>query len=221
MDIQKLFALGMKRDVPQLLDFPAGPVANLGCGRHHLDGVSNIDYPQWEAERYEIQLPRAVIMPEHPLVKSEAWGADTLFRDQLIRCPDNFLAGIHAYHFLEHVHDPRRMLREMQRCLMAGGVINICVPHYWSSMAHHDLDHKHNFAVDTWSNTFDAPWYDKDRAGWTLRIHFNMLMAVTERNTAILTQLVKDDFHPSLERITGTLGGAASKSLIINPITGD
>lgn len=197
MNIQQLFALGMKRDVPQLLDFPDGPVANLGCGRHRLSGVINLDYPEWDAERYEIQLPRKVVMPEHPLCRNEGLAPNgELFAQQLTRCPSNFLAGIHAYHFLEHLHDPRRMLREMQRCLMPGGVINICVPHYWGSMAHHDLDHKHNFAVDTWSNTFSAPWYDKDREGWQLRIHFNMLMGVTERNVAILTQLVK--IHPAI-----------------------
>lgn len=212
MDIQQLFAHGMKRELPQLLDFPAGPVANLGCGRHHLDGCSNIDWPEWDAERYEIQLPREVIMPEHPLCLNDGiTGTGALFREQLVRCPDNFLAGIHAYHFLEHIHDPRRMLREMQRCLMRGGVINICVPHYWGSMAHHDLDHKHNFAVDTWSNTFSAPWYDKDREGWTLRIHFNALMAITERNAAIITQLVKDDFQANVEHIIGKYGIPTSK----------
>jgi SAM-dependent methyltransferase len=209
MNIQQLFALGMKRDVPQLLDFPVGVVVNLGCGRHHLEGAVNIDYPDWEAERYEIQLPREVIMPEHPMcIGDMLTGTGQLFRKQLVRCPDNFLAGVHAYHFLEHVHDPRRMLREIQRCLQPGGVANICVPHYWGSMAHHDLDHKHNFAVDTWANTFSAPWYDKDREGWTLRIHFNMLMAVTERNAAILTQLVNDNFQPDLGYISGTSGSA-------------
>ena len=206
MNIQHLFNLGMKRAMAELLDFPEGPVVNVGCGKHVLEGCTNIDFPEWEAERYEIQLPREDVMPEHPLCQREHPLGDTTFRKQLVRCPDNFLAGIHAYHFLEHVHDPRRMLREMQRCLKVGGVINICVPHYWGSMAHHDLDHKHNFAIDTWSNTFSAPWYNKDRDGWTLRIHFNVLMAITERNAAILTQLVKDNFQPDRDRIAGTHG---------------
>lgn len=205
MNIQELFELGMKRNLPQLLDFPAGPVANLGCGRHVLDGAINLDFPDWEAERYEIQLPRGIIMPDHPFCKDGAIAPDGgLFSKQLIRCPDGFLAGIHAYHFLEHLNDPRRMLREMQRCLMQGGVLNICVPHYWGSMAHHDLDHKHNFAVDTWSNTFSAPWYDKDRNGWQFSIHFNVLMAITERNAAILTQLVKEPGEIDVDKIKET-----------------
>jgi len=187
MNIQELFALGMKREVAPLMDFPAGPVLNLGCGKHRLLGAINLDYPQWDAETY------------HILISNEEWAAmrglgyPPNTGDLLVTCPSNSIAGIHAYHFLEHLRDPRRMLREMQRVLKPGGVINICVPHYWGSMAHHDLDHKNTYAIDTWANTFSAPWYTKDREGWKLRIHFNMLMAITERNAAILTQLVKEE----------------------------
>lgn len=191
MNIQQLFEAGMKRHLNPLADFPDGPAVNLGCGKAPIKGCTNLDWPTWDAECYEIQLPREVVMPDHPLCKRDEPLGNVLFREQLVRCPNNFLAGIHAYHFLEHLHDPARMLREMQRCLMPGGVINICVPHYWGSMAHHDLDHKHNFAIDTWSNTFNAPYYTKDREGWRLHIHFNILIAITERNAAILTQLVK------------------------------
>lgn len=190
MDIQTLFELGMKRQVPQLLDFPEGLVLNLGAGKHVLPGALNIDYPDWDAEGYVIELPnREVWKMEHP---NRAYPLPETAEGIWKQCPSESIAGIHAYHFLEHVRDPRRMLREMQRVLKPGGVINICVPHYWGSMAHHDLDHKNTYAIDTWSNTFSAPWYTKDREGWKLRIHFNMLMAVTERNAAILTQLVKE-----------------------------
>lgn len=191
MNIQRLFHLGMKRQLPELLDFPQGPAVNLGCGNSRIEGVTNLDYPEWEAEQYEIQLPRAIVMPDHPYCRDEDRGANVLFRNQLVRCPDNFLAGIHAYHFLEHLSDPRKMLREAQRCLKIGGVINIVVPHFSCSMAHQDLDHKHNFALDTWANTFRTDFYMKDRGGWQLGIHFNALMAIAERNTAIMTQLVK------------------------------
>jgi SAM-dependent methyltransferase len=189
MNIQDLFALGMKREVAQPLDFPQGVVLNLGCGKHELSGVINLDYPQWNAENYLIEIPDNV---RHSLNTSADYPFPIDAGTILVDCPSNSIAGIHAYHFLEHLRDPRRMLREMQRVLIPGGVINICVPHYWGSMAHHDLDHKNTYAIDTWANTFNAPWYTKDREGWKLRIHFNMLMAVTERNAAILTQLVKE-----------------------------
>jgi SAM-dependent methyltransferase len=203
MNIQDLFNLGMKRQLPELLSFLPGVVVNLGCGKHVLPDCINLDFPDWEAERYEIQLPREVVYPNDPRCQSEEALGNVLYRKQLVRCPDGFLAGVHAYHFLEHVHDPRRMLREIQRCLRIDGVLNICVPHYWGSMAHHDLDHKHNFAIDTWSNTFSAPWYDKDRHDWQFRIHFNALMAITERNAAILCQLVKEPPKVALGNIIG------------------
>ena len=184
MKIQQLFELSMKRDLPELLDFPPGIVVNLGCGASRIAGAINLDYPQWEAEKYEIKIPNLFTPVSEPISDgSDSW----------VQCPDNMLAGIHAYHFLEHLHDPRRMLREMQRCLMPGGVINICVPHYSGSMSHHDLDHKHSFAIDTWRNTFGTPYYSKDRDGWQLRVHFNALVGIVERNLAILTQLVKDE----------------------------
>lgn len=190
MKVQDLFKLGMKRDVPDLLDFPEGVVLNLGCGKHVLPGAVNLDWPHWNAETYQIEIPNIV---KHRMLNGEdAELPHPGMNDILQRCPSDSIAGIHCYHFLEHVQDPRRMLREMQRVLKVGGVANICVPHYWGSMAHHDLDHKKNFAVDTWSNTFDAPWYEKDRNGWRFKIGFNMLMAVTERNAAILTQLIKE-----------------------------
>jgi SAM-dependent methyltransferase len=190
MNIQQLFELGMKREVPQLLDFPKGLVLNLGAGKHVLPGALNLDYPQWDAENYHIEVTDRIRWAHNN--PNRAYPLPPEAGDMYVTCPDGIVAGIHAYHFLEHVRDPRRMLREMQRVLMPGGVINICVPHYWGSMAHHDLDHKNTYAIDTWANTFSAPWYTKDREGWKLRIHFNMLMAVTERNAAILTQLVKE-----------------------------
>lgn len=186
MNIQDLFKLGMKRDLPQLLDMPEGAVLNLGCGQSPIHGAINLDYPLWDAENYLIEIGsgmKNILLTGHNPFPE---------RDVMVPCPDGIIAGIHAYHFLEHVRDPRRMLREMQRVLAPGGVINIVVPHYSGSMAHHDLDHKNTYALDTWANTLGTPYYTKDREGWKLRIHFNAMMAITERNTAILTQLVKE-----------------------------
>lgn len=190
MKVQDLFKLGMKRDVPDLLEFPEGVVLNLGCGKHVLPDAVNLDWPHWNAETYSIEVPS--IVRERIQRGPDATMASPYMNDMLVKCPSDSIAGIHCYHFLEHVQDPRRMLREMQRVLKPGGIANICVPHYWGSMAYHDLDHKHNFAIDTWSNTFGAPWYEKDRNGWRFKIGFNMMMGITERNAAILTQLIKE-----------------------------
>ena len=190
MNIQQLFKLGMKRDVPELLVGPQGIVLNLGCGKSHIPGAVNLDYPQWDAENYRIEVPNIV---KHKFFH----GADAelpvaSMGDVLVTCPSGSVAVIHAYHFLEHLHDPRRMLKEMQRVLMPGGVINIVVPHHWSQISFQDLDHKHHFALEVWRTTLDNHYYDKGNTGWQLRVHFNMMMGIVERNVCIFTQLVKE-----------------------------
>lgn len=190
MKVQTLFNLAMKRKLPELLDFQNGLVLNLGCGNSPIPGAINLDFPHWNAENYVIEIDaRTKHHLQHP---NRAYPLPAETGNLLVPCPDGVVAGIHAYHFLEHVTDPRRMLREMQRVLMPGGVINICVPHYSGSMAHHDLDHKNTYALDTWANTFATPYYNKDREGWKLHVHFNAMIAVAERNAAIITQLVKE-----------------------------
>lgn len=172
MNIQDLFALGMKRHIPELLDAPEGIVVNLGAGNSPIPGAVNLDWPEWSAESYGIRL-----LDEH---------------GHLVIAEDESIACIHAYHFLEHLHDPLRMLMEINRVLKPGGVVNICVPHYSGSMAHQDLDHKRTFALETWDNALRCKYYTKDREGWKLRIHFNIMIAIAERNTCILAQLVKE-----------------------------
>lgn len=184
--IQQLFAVGMKRVMPQILSFPPGPVLNLGCGNSPIEGAINLDYPLWDGERGVIEVPNQYKW-EWIHGKPPPGGGDVL-----VNCPSEMIAGIHAYHFLEHLTDPRKMLREMQRVLKPGGVANIVVPHYSAALAYEDLDHKKQFALDTWKTLFNNSFYDKDHNGWRFKIHFNMMMALTERNTVIVTQLVKE-----------------------------
>lgn len=185
MDIQTLFQLGMKRTVAPLLDFPEGPVLNLGCGNSPIPGAINLDYPQWDAEHGIIEVPNEYKW-QWVHGRPPPGGGNVM-----VVCPNKSIAGIHAYHLLEHLSDPRRIIREMQRVLIPGGVANIVVPHYSSAIAYEDLDHKKQFALDTWKTLFNNSYYDKEHKGWQLRIHFNMLMAITERNTVIVTQLQK------------------------------
>lgn len=186
MDIQELFKLGMKRELPQLLDFPEGPVLNLGCGNSPIPGAINLDLPEWDGDCGIIEVPSKYKW-EWVYRKPPPGGGDVM-----VTCPDNVIAGIHCYHLLEHLKEPRDIIREMQRVLIPGGVANIVVPHFSSAIAYEDLDHKHQFALETWRVLFDNPHYNKQHHGWKMRVHFNALMAVAERNTVIVTQLVKE-----------------------------
>lgn len=162
MTIQELFELGMKRKLPELLDMPPGVHLNLGPGKSQIPGTIGLDLPEWDAETYSL-----------PYFS-------------------NSIAGIHAYHFFEHLADPLRMLREVQRVLGRGGVLNCVVPHALGTLAFQDLDHKHFFVLDTWRNHLDNSYYDKNNTGWTLRIHFNAVLGIVERNLGMLTQFVKE-----------------------------
>lgn len=164
---QEFFKLGMKRDVPALHDIEAigltGLRLNLGSGHHPIEGCLNMDYPQWDAERDPLPFE------------------------------DGTVAEIHAYHFLEHLSNPIRMLKECQRVLTSGGVLNIVVPYYTSQMQAHDLSHKHVFCEATWANLFNCDYdrVDGVEVKWEFDVGFNVIAGIVERNLALLTQLVR------------------------------
>jgi SAM-dependent methyltransferase len=164
--MQEFVQHGLKRTIPDLLDFPQnmGYQLNLGAGNYHIKGAVSLDYPDWDADKDPI--------PYH----------------------DGTVSGIWALHFLEHLRDPVAMLREMQRVTYEGAVINILVPHAFSEMAHHDIDHKHTFTEETWRKIFDNRFYAKQNVGgaWRFRIHANFLLGVTHRNLANFVQLVRE-----------------------------
>ena len=139
-----------------------GIVLNLGAGKKQIEGAVPLDLPEWDAD----------VLP--------------------IPYGDESIAGIHAYHFLEHLRDPVRMLREIERVLIVGGCCNVCVPYYSAQIAAHDLDHKTAWCEDTWKILFQTPYYDKNRErSWQLRWRTNVIMGVAERNLVLLTQLQK------------------------------
>ena len=136
---------------------------NLGAGNKPIPGVINLDYPAWDAD------------------------VDPLPYE------DGAVDGILAYHFLEHLRNPVAMLVECQRVLRSGGVMQICVPYGTSSMALHDLDHKHFFNEDTWKVLFSTPYYDKNKVDWKFKVHFNLIAGIVGRNLCLLTQLLKEN----------------------------
>ena len=161
MNLKNFVELGLKREIKDFLDFPSGEILNVGCGNHVVKNAISIDYSDWDADLEELQFAT------------------------------NSVAGIHCYHFLEHIVDPVRILYEFQRVLKVGGVVNIVVPYYNSQMMHHDLDHKHSFCEDTWKVLFSNSYYDKNKLNWKLKVHINFIFGLVERNLSLFTQLVK------------------------------
>jgi SAM-dependent methyltransferase len=138
-----------------------GIAYNLGAGNKLLPNAIALDLPAWDGDFDRIP-------------------AD----DASIDC-------IYAYHFLEHLKNPIDMLRECQRVLKSGGVVNIVVPYYNSNLQASDLDHKCVFTEDTWKCLFNNEYYTKDKEGWMFNINFNMICGLVERNLCLVTQLEK------------------------------
>lgn len=161
--IERLFNMAMKRYIGDMIQ-PTGLVLNLGAGNSPIPDTISLDLPEWDAMKDDIP-----------------WG-------------DGVIDGIYAFHFFEHLPGDRAIyiLRECQRVLKPEGLLTIAVPHSRGEMAFQDLDHKSFYTLETWRTLFNNPYYDKNReVPWEFAIRFNMLAAVVERNTVILTQLEK------------------------------
>ena len=163
MNIQELFFLSMKRVVPDLLDMPkykGAVVLNIGTGNWNIPDTTPLDLPDWDAD------------------------------DENIPYGDGEVAGIHAYHFLEHCYNPIDILYEFQRVLEPDGLVNIVVPYYTSQMQAQDLTHQQAFCEETWKNLFSNSYY-KTPYKWEFRVHACFIMGIVERNIALFTQLVR------------------------------
>lgn len=164
MDIQHFFKIGLARDIPQLLTPPAeGLQIDLGASGIKKTLPIAIGAPDW-------------LWPRDPLP-----------------CEPGSVALFHAFHFLEHLtgEDAIHLLRDMETALVPGGVINIVVPYYNSSMQAHDLTHKSCYNESSLPNLFNNGYYSA--AGeWQLRVHTQFIMGIVERNLALFVQLTKD-----------------------------
>lgn len=176
MNIQTLFKYGLDREIPTLLEGPAGPMGeilrlNLGPGDKkvipHTTGVGRGGFlcdVHWVAP--------------NPL----PFASETV-------------SEIHMYQFIEHFtgDDVIKILRECERVLVPGGVVNIACPHQLSSMAYQALDHKTFWNEEVWNWLFGNEYYsDHEGEGWRLKVHACFIMGIVVRNLNLFTQLVKE-----------------------------
>ena len=168
MNFQHLFALGMKRHLPELLVCDEGRVFDVGSSwRYVVPGAVSLGPPEW------------------------------LFPRDGIPADDDSVGTIHAYHFLEHLsgEDAIALLREVERVLIPErGVLNFSIPYYSTTLAAHDLNHKSFWCEDTFRNLFEDEAYQHDAGGaWRLRVHFLVIAGIVSRNLALVGQLIKSD----------------------------
>lgn len=166
--MQSLLEFSLDRTIPKWVPADSSlPILDLGPGEKWIRGksVQRLDWPYWDGDK------------ENALADEE----------------DDSIGGIFAINILEHLHDPRPLIREFGRVLAPGCPATIWVPHARSGMYLQDLDHKTPFILDTWKNLLgDHPYYAKDHGGYQLRIGVNVLFGLKEENVGILTQLIKE-----------------------------
>jgi SAM-dependent methyltransferase len=167
LTIESIFSLGMKRTIPPTLQPPLDakvPRLEFGGGRVPLPGAMSLDFPAWDASKDSIPLE------------------------------DGSVGAIFAFHFFEHLTGAEaiRLLREVERVLVPGGVLTVVIPHRLSDMAFQDLDHKSFWTEDSWKHLLSNAYYDKNReVPWRLRHHSSIIIGIVARNLALMSQLEK------------------------------
>jgi len=159
---QDLFAFAMKRNLPSLLSV-SGPSFDLGAsGKFKVPGSVALGLPDWAFPRDNIP------------------------------AKDDSVAMVHCFHFLEHLKgdDAIAMLREIERVLIPGGVLNFCMPYYNSSIQAQDLTHKSFWTEESFRTIFDNHYYDM-AGSWRLKVHFQLICGIVERNMVLVGQLVR------------------------------
>lgn len=160
-----VFAMfGLDREMPEWVTTQTlAPALHLAPGNKIISGAHEIGLPEWNGD------------------------SDRLPYD------DDAFDAVWCTHFLEHLADPRPCIAEVARVLRVGGVFNIVVPHAQSLIFLQDLDHKTAFVIETWKTLLSNPYYDSTGVGRPIpfRVGVNFTFAVAERNTVLVTQLIK------------------------------
>lgn len=158
------------------------PVLHLGPGEKNIPNTVEYDWPAWDFDALNV-------------TGTEGFGTDEwVGAADLKMCfphEPGSVGGVIATHVLEHLEDPRPLLREVSRILAPGCPFNILVPHGESLMFKQDLDHRTAFVIETWKTLLENPYYTKEHDGFDFVLGANFLFGVKESNLALVTQLIK------------------------------
>lgn len=163
------------------------PVVHLGPGEKHIPNTDEYDWPEWDFDKLDLSAPFSI---DH--AKRTTLGLGGIGSKPRLPYDDGEVGGVIATHVLEHLNDPRPLLREVSRILAPGCPFNILVPHGESLMFKQDLDHRTPFVIETWKTLLSNPYYTKGKDGFSFRLGANFMFGVKEANLALVTQLIKE-----------------------------
>ena len=161
------------------------PVLHLGPGEKHIAGTIEYDWPDWDFDDLDLNANYSINLIERTAVP-------VMGRRPRFPFENGEVGGVIATHVLEHLKDPRPLLREVSRILAPGCPFSILVPHGESLMFKQDLDHRTPFVIETWKTLLSNPYYTKGKDGFSFRLGANFLFGVKEANLALVTQLIKE-----------------------------
>ncbi|MBR0798947.1 class I SAM-dependent methyltransferase [Bradyrhizobium jicamae] len=165
--IQDLFKLGMKRDIPELIEYRNGLSFDVGTHEFKVANHTCIGMQDWPFPRYTIP------------------------------AQDASVTTVHAYDFLEHLpeEDAIRFFRELERVMIPGrSVFNFSVPYHGTGLAVQDLTHETFWCEDSFKTLFHNWTCEPDGRGpWRLKVHALLIIGIVPRNLALLGQLVRHD----------------------------
>jgi len=112
------------------------PILNIGCGKVRIPNSVGVDFD-----------PQTCADVLHDL-EQFPWPF-----------PDQTFERIVCSHVMEHLHNPRRALLEIQRLARPGALVEIATPHYSSQDSWGDITHYMHFSL----KTFEPFYQDGNR----------------------------------------------------------
>jgi SAM-dependent methyltransferase len=163
MDIREWFEESRKRGIAPVLNEAKGVILNLGSGHSPM--------------------PQPVIN----LDRSTGWDADL----DPLPCEDNTVGAIYMHGFIDYVIDPVALLRECERVLVRGGVINIVTPHAMSELGSSDIHKKTRWTEESFPHLLHNEHYDPPGGDLKLMVQTQFIMGIVWRNLSLFTQLIR------------------------------
>lgn len=206
-----LFGLARQKEFQDMdwtqVDFDR-PVLDLGPGNKIIPGAIRCEYPEYNFESPDF-MPlsskedfNTVVFPRnlnHGMFGQEINGytdSKSMYRATL-PYPDSSVGGIFAVNILEHLWDPRPIMKECARVLAEGCPLNIVVPHAQSIIYSQDLDHKKEFVLDSFKNWLQNGYWESKNGGAEVPFRIGTLFkfSIKEGNENIQCQLIKDSLY--------------------------